>query len=65
VNEPNTESVSIAEALQPFGWTCGDEFERRYYTDPWVFNLANAVQRLTIRLRELEAQNDRSVRPDG
>jgi hypothetical protein len=36
----------MARALAPFGWTCTDEFWRRYYSDPWVFNLANAVERL-------------------
>lgn len=36
----------LAKALAPFGWTCTDEFWQRYYTDPWVFNLANAVERL-------------------
>lgn len=38
-------------ALRPFGWTMGGEFWRRYYTDPWVFNLANAVQRLSEQLK--------------
>lgn len=33
---------------------CTDEFWQRYYTDPWVFNLANAVERLTQRVAELE-----------
>jgi hypothetical protein len=37
-------------ALKPFGWTCGQDFWQRYYTDPWVFNLANAVERLTALL---------------
>lgn len=36
----------IAAALAPFGWTCTEEFWQRYYSDPWVFNLANAVERL-------------------
>jgi hypothetical protein len=37
----------IADALKPFGWTCSPEFWRRYYSDTWVFNLVNAVVRLT------------------
>jgi hypothetical protein len=36
----------MEDALRPFGWTCGHDFWRRYYSDPWVFNLANAVERL-------------------
>lgn len=42
----------LADALRPFGWTCGPDFWERYYSDPWVFNLANAVERLTARLQE-------------
>lgn len=38
---------TMAAALKPFGWTCTEEFWERYYTDPWVFNLANAVERLS------------------
>lgn len=40
----------LAAALKPFGWTCGEDFWWRYHTDPWVFNLANAVERLTETL---------------
>lgn len=40
----------MAAALAPFGWTCTEKFWRRYYTDMWVFNLANAVQALSERL---------------
>lgn len=40
----------MAAALRPFGWTCGPDFWARYHTDPWVFNLANAVERLTEQL---------------
>jgi hypothetical protein len=36
----------MEEALARFGWTCSDEFWRRYHSDPWVFHLANAVERL-------------------
>lgn len=39
--------ATMAKALARFGWTCGPEFWRRYYTDQWVFNLANAVETLT------------------
>ena len=41
---------TMAAALKPFGWLCGEEFWKRYYTDPYVFNLANAVEILTERL---------------
>lgn len=44
----NDSEAQLAAALRPFGWTCGPEFWKRYYTDPWVFNLANAVQRLSV-----------------
>ena len=37
----------LAAALAPFGWTCTDAFWQRYYSDAWVFNLANAVERLS------------------
>jgi len=40
----------LADALSAFGWTCGPDFWKRYYADPWVFNLANAVERLTDQL---------------
>jgi len=45
----NTDEQRIADALKPFGWTCTPDFWERYYTDAWVFNLANAVQLLTER----------------
>lgn len=45
--ELNGEERRIAAALKPFGWTCTDDFWRRYYTDTWIFNLANAVERLS------------------
>jgi hypothetical protein len=56
--EPTSEET-MAAALRPFGWECGPEFFRRYYTDPWVFNLANAVERLTERVHYLEAERVR------
>jgi len=45
VNERAVEKMEAA--LRPFGWECGPEFWTRYYSDPWVFNLANAVEHLT------------------
>lgn len=50
--------TKLAAALAPFGWTCSKEFWQRYYTDPWVFNLANAVERLTDAVARLTAQID-------
>lgn len=44
---------TLAEALAAFGWTCGPEFWERYYTDPWVFNLVNAVEKLSTELARL------------
>ncbi len=44
--EQPSDEQAMATALAPFGWTCGPEFWQRYYQDPWVFNLANAVERL-------------------
>lgn len=44
----------MAAALEPFGWTCTETFWQRYHTDPWVFNLANAVERLTEEVKRLE-----------
>ncbi|SRR6266542_6713543 len=37
----------MAAALKPFGWTCTGDFWQRYYNDPWVFSLANAVESLS------------------
>jgi len=47
---PKRDEDTMAAALSPFGWTCGPEFWQRYHTDPWVFHLANAVEKLTERL---------------
>jgi hypothetical protein len=62
---PVVEDVSVEDALRPFGWRCGPEFDKRYASDRWVFNLANAVQRLTnenVRLRkELDEAQLRSI----
>ena len=46
----NDGEARMEAALKPFGWTCGPEFWQRYYSDAWVFNLANAVEVLTERL---------------
>jgi hypothetical protein len=54
--------------LRRFGWTLGPDFERRYHTDPWVFNLANAVEAVagereclldTLEKLEVELGKDR------
>jgi hypothetical protein len=54
--------AEMTAALARFGWTCGPEFWQRYYSDPWVFNLANAVEKLTaenerLSLAYIEATN--------
>lgn len=59
---PDENEDRLEAALKPFGWACGPEFWKRYYTDPWVFNLANAVARLSeqldnAQLRSIEARN--------
>jgi len=48
-------SPTAEKALRSFGWTLGPEFERRYLTDPWVFNLVNALERYALRVDVLEA----------
>ncbi len=48
--------TTMAAALRPFGWACTDDFWRRYYQDAWVFNLANAVERLTAEVERLQAK---------
>lgn len=58
----NPTEATLAAALRPFGWTCTPDFWKRYYTDPWVFNLANAVESLTValdkaQLSSIEARN--------
>jgi hypothetical protein len=45
--ELTDDEQSLTSALAPFGWICGPGFWERYYQDPWVFNLANAVERLS------------------
>jgi hypothetical protein len=51
-----SEQEQMEAALRPFGWEMGDEFWRRYHTDPWVFSLANAVTHLHRRVERLQAQ---------
>jgi len=53
---------TMAAALEQFGWTCTEEFWQWYYQDPWVFNLANAVETLDRRLRDAVAG---SATPEG
>jgi hypothetical protein len=53
-----TSEATMAAALAPFGWTCGPDFWQRYYSDPWVFNLANAVERLVHRAQQLDTAHD-------
>jgi hypothetical protein len=52
----SADEARMEAALKPFGWTCGPDFWRRYHTDAWVFNLANAVERLSSEVDRLEAQ---------
>ena len=54
-----TNEARMAAALRPFGWTCGPDFWRRYYADPWVFNLANAVEHLsTMNAVQIDGSGD-------
>lgn len=54
--ELNEFEQKLANVLRPFGWTCSDNFWDRYYRDPWVFNLANALERVVDRNHELEVE---------
>jgi hypothetical protein len=58
---PRDGEERMAAALAPFGWTCTEDFWQRYYSDPWVFNLANAVERLSVECERhrQEATDDR------
>jgi hypothetical protein len=49
----------LTAAFAPFGWTPSPPFWRYYHTNVWVFNLANAVVRLTAALGEAQAENER------
>ncbi len=45
-SSPSTRAkVDVMEVLRSYGWEGGPEFEKRYYTDPWVFNLVNIIER--------------------
>jgi hypothetical protein len=57
-DEPADDEDALRKALAPFGWTCGPEFWQRYYRDPWVFHLANAVERLTRRAAAVGALDE-------
>lgn len=48
----NEGEARMAAALKPFGWTCGPDFWKRYYSDAWVFNLANAVVALSLAISD-------------
>lgn len=50
MSTPTDPERRMAAALQPFGWTVGPEFWKRYHSDPWVFNLANAIERLAAQV---------------
>lgn len=50
---PASDAVSVEEALRRFRWACDPEFEQRYATDTWVFNLANALAALTTENNRL------------
>lgn len=51
----------ITAALKPFGWECGPDFWKRYHSDPLVFNLANAVERLYVLLVDAEKRSEESA----
>jgi hypothetical protein len=53
----------LADALARFGWTTNDEFWHRYNTDVWIFNLANAVKKLTEENDRLRKENNGTQRP--
>lgn len=51
--------TDVRDVLRSYGWKLGPEFDARYYTDPWVFNLVNIIEkqqseiaRLRYRLEE-------------
>jgi len=52
----NEAEQKMAAALAPFGWTRSPAFWQRYHNDTWVFNLANAVERLTDELNSKGAR---------
>ena len=52
----NPGEQKLADILKQFGWECGPKFWERYYADPWVFNLANAVERLADEVDKVSDQ---------
>lgn len=48
------ERVDVREVLKSFGWLCGEEFDNRYYTDRWVFNLVNIIEHLAQERHDLK-----------
>jgi hypothetical protein len=44
-------SEEARRELRRFGWKLGGDFERRYASDPWVFNLVNALE-VVVRERD-------------
>lgn len=38
------DAQDMEDMLETFGWTASEEFWKKYDTDPWVFNLANALR---------------------
>ena len=59
--ETGTTEQTMEAALAPFGWTCGPAFWQRYYSDPWVFNLANAVEALVGQVADAEQRAEESA----
>ena len=35
--------TSIPEALRRYGWEATEHFWKQYYSDPWLFNVTNAL----------------------
>lgn len=48
----------VKDVLRSFGWECGPEFEKRYITDPWVFNLVNIIENLANGIEEVRTAVD-------
>lgn len=55
---PRATSNALDAVLRRFGWDAGDEFQARYVQDPWVFNLANALERLAGEVVALTTERD-------
>lgn len=51
-----TKEEQIEEVFHKFGWTTDDKiFWSRYNTDPWVYNLANALLQSVVENTRLRA----------